>query len=96
MMTHREQPTKTRKCKGRPNVFSSHGKEQWYKNAKRCEARGDYACVQWWTGKKAETVPNIRYGRRPDKQEREVVYVFRASMETEQRERSRSGGGHEC
>lgn len=56
--------------------------------------QNDYAGVQWRTGKKVETVPNIGWGRRPDKQESEAVYVFRATMKTKRRE-LRSGESHE-
>jgi len=37
-----------------------------------------------------ERVPNVGNGGRPDKQEREVVYVIRAMMKT----KGRSGGNH--
>ena len=50
------------------------------------ENQNDDACVRWRTGKKAEVGPNVGYGRMLDKQEREVVYVFRATMNTERRE----------
>lgn len=67
--------SKTRKRKGEPECgFFTRKKNSGTRTRNDDETKNDYACVQW--GQKRETVPNIGYGRRPDKQKTKLCMYF--------------------
>ena len=96
MVTPRGMNNGTKKCKGGvKRVYSTHKKTATEDTEQRKIKNGVCMCPVDGKGKKAERVPNIEDGRKPNEQERGALCAGCAMMKSKGRERLRSGGCRE-